>query len=212
MTCPLCLSSSHRHFYEDKRRSYLQCSECALVYVPPQFYLTPEAEKAEYDLHENTVDDPGYRQFLNRLWAPLSERLERGSLVLEFGCGPGPALADMMRSDGMNVALFDHFYFPDSSVLKPNHYHAITSTEVIEHVQHPNALLPKWHQWLIDGGTLALMTKLVMDVDAFSRWHYKNDPTHICFYSHETFEWLSEWLKMGYTQMDKDVAFFKKSS
>jgi hypothetical protein len=33
------------------------------------------------------------------------------------------------------------------------------------------------------------MTKLVRDQAAFASWHYKNDPTHVCFYSEETWRW-----------------------
>ena len=36
------------------------------------------------------------------------------------------------------------------------------------------------------------MTKLVRDPDAFARWHYKNDPTHICFFSERTWDWWAQ--------------------
>jgi hypothetical protein len=29
----------------------------------------------------------------------------------------------------------------------------------------------------------------VRDAEAFSHWHYKNDPTHISFFSARTFRW-----------------------
>ena len=45
-----------------------------------------------------------------------------------------------------------------------------------------------WRQ-LRPGGYLGLMTKLVIDCDAFSRWPYKNDATHVCFFSRETLDW-----------------------
>ena len=33
------------------------------------------------------------------------------------------------------------------------------------------------------------MTKLVRDRTAFARWHYKNDPSHVCFFSEGTWRW-----------------------
>ncbi len=33
------------------------------------------------------------------------------------------------------------------------------------------------------------MTKLVRDRAAFATWHYKNDPTHVCFFSARTWRW-----------------------
>ena len=39
------------------------------------------------------------------------------------------------------------------------------------------------------GGWLGIMTKLVSDQTAFANWHYKNDPTHVCFFSADTWRW-----------------------
>jgi hypothetical protein len=52
------------------------------------------------------------------------------------------------------------------------------------------------------------MTKRVIDVAAFSRWHYKNDPTHICFYSEATLKWLAAKYHLQMELIDKDVAIF----
>ena len=45
------------------------------------------------------------------------------------------------------------------------------------------------------------MTKLVRNQEAFAKWHYKNDLTHVCFFSRATFEWLSD-------QWQADLEFF----
>jgi len=36
------------------------------------------------------------------------------------------------------------------------------------------------------------MTKLVRDRQAFAGWHYKNDPTHVCFFSEQTWQWWAQ--------------------
>jgi hypothetical protein len=36
------------------------------------------------------------------------------------------------------------------------------------------------------------MTKLTDNVADFSQWHYKNDPTHVSFFSRHTFAYLAE--------------------
>ncbi|MEM0955075.1 MAG: hypothetical protein AAGI24_13115, partial [Pseudomonadota bacterium] len=100
MNCPLCDAENHHEYHRDKRRSYRQCHVCKLVFVPGCHYLTAAAERAEYLLHENAVDDPGYRRFLSRLAVPLLARLPAESEGLDFGCGPGPALAAMLREAG----------------------------------------------------------------------------------------------------------------
>jgi hypothetical protein len=186
--CPLCNATASQPFFADARRTYLRCIVCALVFVPPEYHLSAADERAEYDKHENDVEDQGYRKFLSRLFTPLNEMLAEASQGLDFGCGPGPALAAMFREAGHTVALYDTFYAPDSSVLNGS-YDFISATEVVEHLYLPGHELSRLWCILCAGGTLGVMTKLVLDQEAFSRWHYKNDPTHVCFFSRETWQW-----------------------
>lgn len=209
-SCPLCHSSEVTDFYEDKHRPYLQCGQCDLVFVPPVFYLSSEQEKAEYDLHDNQVDDAGYRKFLSRVWTPLAEKLSANSHVLDFGCGPGPALAAMMKEAGMKVSLYDHFYYPDPEVLIEAGYHGITATEVIEHLHTPGKVFASWVDMLKPNGWLAVMTKLVKDQSSFANWHYKNDRTHVCFFSRQTFRWLADQHGLTLTFHGNDVMLFNK--
>ncbi len=206
--CPLCTGSA-ASYGRDNRRHYFICSVCNLVFVPPSEYLSLNAEKAEYDRHDNQLDDPHYRKFLGRLFDPMCERLAPPSLGLEFGCGPGPALAKMFQEQGFEVSLYDTFYFPDKSVLEQT-FDFITATEVVEHLHQPfNELSALW-SCLGSGGTLGLMTKLVKNRDAFANWHYKNDQTHVCFFSSNTFSWLGEKLSAKVTFIGADVVLLTK--
>jgi 2-polyprenyl-3-methyl-5-hydroxy-6-metoxy-1,4-benzoquinol methylase len=159
------------------------------VFVPPEWYLSREAELAQYQLHRNDVADVGYRQFLSRLMLPLIAKLTPGACGLDFGCGPGPALAHMLRESGFEVALYDSFFAPDASVLEARSYAFICATEVVEHLHHPGRELERLWSLLQPGGYLGIMTKLVSDKTAFANWHYKNDPTHVCFFSRDTWRW-----------------------
>lgn len=208
--CPLCDAKDNTLFYQDRHRPYLRCGICQLVYVPSAHYLSPENEKAEYDLHENQVTDAGYRRFLNRLWEPMQNKLQTGDQVLDFGCGPGPALGAMMEEAGMKVSLYDHFYFPNTQVLKTSTYEGITSTEVIEHLHQPGEVFLSWVNMLKAGGWLGIMTKLVKDQAAFAQWHYKNDRTHVCFFSRQTFQWLAQQHGLSLTFYGDDVMIMGK--
>lgn len=211
MTCPLCGQSQKTRFSRDSKREYLRCQDCALVWVPARYHLSEEAEKAEYDLHDNRPDDPGYRKFLSRLAAPLLVRLAPNSQGLDFGCGPGPALAQMLEEAGHDVSLYDHFYFPNSEILE-RRYDFICATEVVEHLHQPGAELIRLWSLLEAGGTLAVMTKLVLDKTAFETWHYKNDPTHVSFFSRPTFDWLARQLSAELEFVGSDVVFLRKPS
>ncbi len=211
LPCPLCGSCETRFYHRDKRREYLRCDQCALVFVPPNYFLSPEAEKAEYDLHENAQDDPGYRRFLSRLAEPLVERLGEGASGLDFGCGPGPALAAMLEEAGHTVSLYDAFYRPDPRTLEVR-YDFICATEVVEHLHRPGKELERLWGMLHPGGYLGVMTKLVLDVGAFARWHYKNDPTHVCFFSRDTWAWWAGRHSAELSVIGADVILLRQPS
>jgi len=185
--CPLCGGRGISSFYTD-RRPYVQCDTCQLVFVPPDWHLSRDAENAEYELHENDVNDAGYRRFLSRLLVPLADRLEPGARGLDFGCGPAPALAHMLRESEFEVALYDSFFAPQEQVFDAS-YDFICATEVVEHLHYPGRELERLWSHLKPGGWLGVMTKLVRDRQAFATWHYKNDPTHVCFFSKATWQW-----------------------
>ena len=188
LPCPLCGARQSALFHRDKRRDYLHCPCCALVFVAPQYYLTREAERLEYDKHQNIAGDPGYRHFLSRVLVPLLPRLCVGDRGLDFGSGPGPELAQMLREAGMEMQLYDVFYAPDDAVFNEQ-YDFICATEVVEHLHQPGLELERLWRLLGTGGYLAVMTKLVIGAQEFASWHYKNDPTHVCFFSRETWQW-----------------------
>jgi len=208
-TCPLCQLAPGEPFAQDAKRHYLQCPICRLVFVPADYFLTPEAEKKVYDQHQNSPDDLGYRRFLSRLFTPLSQRLPPNSHGLDFGSGPGPTLSVMFQEIGHSMAIYDPFYAPDPTPLSQM-YDFVTATEVVEHLHTPHQELDLLWSRLQPGGTLGIMTKRVLNAEAFPQWHYKNDPTHVSFFSAETFEWLAQHWGADLTFIGKDVVLFAK--
>lgn len=188
--CCLCGSERVREWGRDAWRDYFRCEACGLVFVPSRQFLSLREEKKRYDLHQNSLLDPGYRGFLNRLLVPLEQRLAPGSSGLDFGSGPVPALARMLEKAGHPMTLYDPYYAPTPAALEEQ-YDFITASEVVEHLREPRNELDRLWQCLKPGGTLGIMTKFVVDTDAFPEWHYKNDRTHVCFFSEPTFTWLT---------------------
>ena len=107
------------------------------------------------------------------------------------------------------MSLFDPFYAPQKNVFTAQ-YDFITASEVVEHLHDPAAELARLWSILKPGGWLGIMTKLALDREAFSRWHYKNDPTHICFFSRKTMDWLARKWRAQLLQIGKDVLLFHK--
>ena len=207
--CPLCRNDDFDSFYEDKKRVYLRCVNCKLVFVPRRYWLSTEDERAAYDLHENDSQDRGYRQFLSRLSTPLLERLDPNQKGLDFGCGPGPTLSVLLEAQGQQVDLYDPFYYNDLSVFYKT-YDFITATEVVEHLHDPNREFTAMFKMLNPGGWLGMMTKLVMDEHAFRQWHYIRDMTHICFYSQRTFKYLAQRFNADLTFVANDVILLNR--
>jgi hypothetical protein len=219
--CPLCASGpgqlffhSHSGAFRQVPRTYFRCGTCELIFTDGAQWLSPQAEKAEYDRHQNSPEDMGYRRFLSRLAEPLQTRLRGPSCGLDFGSGPGPTLSVMLQEAGHRVTLYDPFYAPDASVLHHT-YDFVTATEVVEHLHHPRRDLEQIWACLKPGGWLGIMTKLAHGpgsnpVAAFATWHYKDDLTHVCFFSRQTFRWLSQLWHCQLTFMGQDVIFLQK--
>ncbi|WP_382328301.1 class I SAM-dependent methyltransferase [Hydrogenophaga sp. UC242_50] len=125
-----------------------------------------------------------------RCAAPLLQRLAPGCSGLDYGCGPGPVLADLLREAGHTVALYDPFFHPDTGALATPH-DFITCTEVAEHFHDPAAEFRRLDALLRPGGWLALMTRFQTDDARFAQWHYRRDPTHVVFYREATLRWLA---------------------
>lgn len=208
--CPLCTAGGVSLWHADEWREYLRCSNCQLTFVPPAYHLARSDEKTHYDLHQNSPDDQGYRDFLNRIFEPMQARLALASSGLDFGSGPGPTLSVMFEEAGHRMAVYDPFYAPDKSPLAVQ-YEFVTASEVVEHFCNPNVDLNRVWSCVEPGGLLGIMTKQASDRESFAGWHYTNDPTHVSFFARETFEWLaSEW-KADLHQVAADVVLFSRS-
>ena len=188
---------------------FWECAECDLAFVPPEFHLSESDEVERYLMHENDPADSGYRRFLSRLWDVLRPRLSVGDAGLDFGCGPGPALAQMMREDGYEVSLYDPYFFPDRSALDQR-YDFVTCTETAEHLRAPMETFRLIDSLLAPGGWLGVMTGMLEDRAEFASWYYQRDPTHVAFYTKRTMSWLAETMGWNVEFPAPNVTLFSK--
>lgn len=191
MVCPLCESGSCRPFMQVDDRDYWRCDACEVTFLEPAQRPVAENELAEYQQHNNDPNDEGYRQFLMRMAKPLLEKLRPAQRGLDYGCGPGPALAELLRDAGHSVALYDPFFYPNPQPLLET-YDFITCTEVAEHFHQPAVEFKRLDKLLKPGGWLALMTCFQTDDSRFANWHYRRDPTHVIFYRESSLQKLAQ--------------------
>jgi len=182
-----------------------------LVFADRQTLLTANEELAQYRLHQNELTDLGYRRFLQRLATPLLSALPAQKRKgLDFGCGPGPLLALMLREAGHDMAVWDPFFAKDDAVLLEQ-YDFICCSEAIEHFVNPAQEWSLWLSLLKPGGILAIMTKRYSSAEAFVYWHYKNEPTHVSFFSEHTFAYLAGRDGFRLQVVDKDVVLLLRN-
>jgi hypothetical protein len=196
---------------EVRGRRYYDCSRCGLIFMRPQDWPSAERARCEYRLHRNEVDDPAYRRFLARLADPLCEHLPPGAAGLDYGCGPGPALAAILCERGHPTALYDPEFFPDPDVLRRRHAF-VTCSEVAEHFTHPRQEFERLRSLLSADGVLAVMTQWRRDEATFSTWRYVHDPTHVCFYRERSLRWIAAWLGFAVLHCFDNVALLRAPS
>lgn len=203
-TKPLCRLCDHHleFFQETKKRQYYRCPHCDSIQLEERQILDKQTEKKRYDTHNNDVFDLGYQKFVSPITQYIFRTFSSNQLGLDFGAGPGPVISKLLIDKGYQINQYDPFYQPNKDVL--NHsYDYIVACEVIEHFNHPKqefdllkTLTHKKGQWIF-------MTEIYDDSIDFTEWYYKNDETHIIFYTHKTFNYLKDTYGFNHLAIDK---------
>ncbi len=207
--CSLCSAPATHPFMNINSREYLRCDRCMATFLDSTHWLSPEEEYAQYQDHKNDLTDKGYRTFLSRLAHPLLKKLTPCRSGLDYGCGPGPVLADIFSEAGHAVSLFDPYFHPDQSKLDRT-YDFITCTETIEHFHRPAEEFARFERMLRPGGWLGIMTCFQTEDGRFSSWHYRRDPTHVTFYRETTLRYIAAQFGWSCQIPVKDVALMQK--
>lgn len=209
LVCPVCEQADTEAFVQIEKRQYWRCGVCEARFLDPAARLDAASEHRHYLNHENEVNDPGYRRFLSKLSEPLLAVLPVGSVGLDYGCGPGPALGAMMVERGHSISYYDPFFAPAADVLL-RQYDFVTCSEVIEHFHDPAAEFRRLCALVRPGGWLGLMTCFQTDDARFAAWHYPKDPTHVVFYRETTLRWLAQAAGWSCQIPHKDVALLQR--
>lgn len=207
--CPLCRAPTPDFLLSVEGRDYWRCARCAARFLDPRQHPSSDTAHAEYRRHENQPDDPGYRRFLAKLAVPLLARVTTPSRGLDYGCGPGPALAAILREAGHEMALYDPLFHPDLGPLR-RRYDFVTCTETAEHFLRPAEEFDRLTGLVRPGGWLAIMTCFQTDDARFAGWHYRRDPTHVIFYRQETMRHLAAARGWSCEIPAKDVALMRR--
>ncbi len=159
--------------------------------MDPAYRLVPEKEKQRYEEHNNDITDAGYRKFVSPVTERIQKNFSSANRGLDFGAGTGPVISAMLAENGYNVEIYDPFFAPDASKIEEK-YDYIACCEVIEHFYDPKKEFALLRSMLAPGGQLFCMTLFYDEKTDFSKWFYKNDPTHVVFYHKKTIEYIKD--------------------
>jgi hypothetical protein len=168
------------------------------VFRDPATFISSEAEKARYLTHNNDVEDERYQEFVSPITSSVMKNVSPGSLGLDYGAGTGPVIAKMLEDEGYRINLYDPFFHPDKTVLAHT-YDFVVCCEVIEHFHKPLEEFRLLKQFLRPTGRLYCMTDLLVERRDFDKWYYKDDPTHVIFYSEENLKWITN--EVGFSDL-----------
>jgi len=202
--CKICSGESENLESELSGINYYYCKACEYIFSGEEKLLPPEEEKRRYLLHDNTEDNTGYVEMFDEL---IRKNLlpYRGKLrtALDFGCGQGKVLAGLLKKYGFCVDVYDKYFFPEP-VYENKKYDLITATELIEHLKNPMKVLAFMKNHLNDKGLIMIVTLFHPgDGGNFKKWWYRNDSTHISFYTPCTMKYIAHKLNMRVIMMDQ---------
>lgn len=214
-TCPLCAATSrpfhHRGIGDASPGDYRRCLACRLIALERAAWPRRDVERAYYRTHENRPDDPGYRKHLQRLITPLLAALPPPAHGLDWGCGPRPVLANLLRQQGYTMDTWDPDFAPEMPRAPDGGWDFVTCTEVLEHLHAPMKSLRTMLDALRPDGRLAVMTEWPPVASRFRRWHYRRDPTHVAFYGPASLHWIAERLDCTLALPARDIALFTRT-
>jgi len=176
---------------KSKLKKYYRCKECEFIFIDKVHILSYEDEGKRYEIHNNEISDLSYRSYFKKFIDYIEDNLDKDSTILDYGSGPQPVLADVMKENGYKVDIYDKFFYNKKEYLDKK-YDVIISTEVFEHIYEPRETFETLLSILNKNGRLILMTGFSPNThEEFKRWWYIQDPTHVVFYNKKTFDIIS---------------------
>ncbi|MBD3419432.1 MAG: methyltransferase domain-containing protein [Chitinivibrionales bacterium] len=192
--CPLCRRMNVSLIAEDRLRAYMRCADCQLIFVPPEYHVSLQAEKNRYLQHDNSPANKQYVTYLSGVAEKLKHIPLTDPAVLDYGCGREQVLTMLLKRRGYAALGYDPVFGlnPD---LNHSRFDIIVMCEVIEHFRNIGDELIRLRTLLKPGGYLLIRTEFSDAVDNFGAWWYKEDITHVNFFSLETMGVLATFLK-----------------
>jgi 2-polyprenyl-3-methyl-5-hydroxy-6-metoxy-1,4-benzoquinol methylase len=190
--------------YFKKQVHFYKCSNCKSIFKDNSVFPDLTSEKLRYLTHNNNVEDENYQAFVSPITNAVVKHFSEDKIGLDYGCGTGPVAAHVLKLKGYEIVLYDPFFYPDENYDQQK-YDFIICCEVMEHFHKPDKEFRLLKSLLKEEGRLYCKTSQISDhisVQEFKDWHYKNDPTHVFFYTPSALEYIKT--NMGFRSLNFD--------
>ncbi|MFQ5432369.1 MAG: class I SAM-dependent methyltransferase [Nitrospinota bacterium] len=188
-------------FYRDSRRFY-KCPSCGLIFTNET--AGNAASEKHYMSQWKSTDADFWKQQVDGLLSVIHKYKMPVGRLLDFGSGAGEITKEF-QARGIEATPLDPMingYLKDQNY--PQKFEVVVGVEVIEHLPDMWDELKEIKRNLSADGIM-LFTTILTDgfIDSanereqFRGWWYKDDPTHVSFFSRKSVFRLAE--HMGYT-------------
>jgi hypothetical protein len=191
MNCPICHSNKTAMIRQRNSKTYYSCSVCEFIFLDPVFRLQLDKEKDRYLMHENSIENQDYVNFLGKMIVQLEQvtiKMDRENIkILDYGSGPVPILQKLLLRKNFDVDIYDPIFALNKSVFNKK-FDVILLNEVIEHFFDPMSELNQIKNILVSNGSVLVQTQLHQGQMHFQDWWYARDTTHVSFFNMKTLE------------------------
>jgi hypothetical protein len=190
MNCRLCKSSRCTKLAIQDTRSYFLCGNCGFIFVPPCDHVSAEEERERYELHNNRPDHEGYIRFLKEPVDVVVKETPPSGTILDYGSGKEAVLTRLLQERGLDCTAYDPLYKTGTDALKKT-YDSVVLCEVAEHLRDLEKGIAEIKRAAGAAGKIILRTQLYRSAEEFAGWWYRNDITHINFFSRQSINKLA---------------------
>ena len=191
--CIFCLKKNIK-ISKISKRNYIFCPDCGGISVCKSDLVNENEQKNRYLLHNNDLKDSGYKAFLLDFINPVLDfiknelAISENFSIFDFGSGIKPCLCELLQEfktksilpENTLINNYDKFFAPSNDFVESD---LCICLETIEHFDNLEIDLLNLSHCVKKGGYCAIGTNLIPEKTSFEKWWYKEDITHVSFFT-----------------------------
>ncbi|MGL4981308.1 MAG: class I SAM-dependent methyltransferase [Treponemataceae bacterium] len=202
---------------------YHHCDFCHGIFKDPSCFCSPDDQKNRYEKHNNTLENQSYKKYLQDYLQKIDLFFQKQSkqigCFLDFGSGVFPAMEALLKEENnfkslLETQIFSYdIFFANYPKILEKKFDGINCLEVAEHFENPLKEFSLLYKLCKEDGYVIVSMQFVDFCDDFSLWWYKEDSTHVSFYSKKSLQILAK--RVGFSsfiEIDKNIIALKKCS